>query len=79
LRANGARCPGLRIFEMHLYDRDREGRRRLMQRVIDALAAGDVSPVVFARLPLEAAADAHRMIEEGRSLGKVLLVPALGA
>ncbi|MGV8977125.1 MAG: NAD(P)H-quinone oxidoreductase [Cellulomonas sp.] len=36
---------------------------------------GRVRPVVHARLPLDRAGDAHRMLESGTVFGKVLLVP----
>ena len=36
---------------------------------------GVVRPVVGAELPLEEAAEAHRLIEERRSTGKVVLIP----
>ncbi|MCL2849760.1 MAG: zinc-binding dehydrogenase [Micrococcales bacterium] len=37
------------------------------------VAAGQVRPVVHARLPLEQAADAHRLLASGEVFGKVLL------
>jgi NADPH2:quinone reductase len=37
--------------------------------------AGTVKPLVGATFPLEQAPDAHRLIEERRSVGKVVLVP----
>lgn len=77
LRANGARCPAVRIFEMHIYDRDRENRRRVMQSVIESWAAGKIAPVVSARLPLAQAAEAHRMLERGGAMGKIVLKPGL--
>lgn len=77
LRAVGARCPAIRIFEMHAYDHDRENRRRLMRSVIDAWAQGRIAPVVSARFPMEGVRDAHLRIERGEALGKVVLKPAL--
>lgn len=38
-------------------------------------AAGDVRPVVHETLPLDQAARAHRVIEERRNQGKVVLAP----
>jgi len=78
LRRHGARCLAVRIFEMHLYDRDTAGRRRTMQSVIDAWAGGSIAPVVSARLPFSHAAQAHAMLERGEALGKIVLKPALG-
>src|SRR6478609_5454067 len=39
------------------------------------LADGRLRPVVHARLPLNRAADAHRLLDSGEVFGKVLLVP----
>ncbi len=59
---------------------------RLMQRepalvrdaaleLLDLWGAGEVHPIVGASFPLADAAGAHRLIEERRSTGKVVLVP----
>ncbi len=39
------------------------------------LSDGRLRPVVHARLPLDRAADAHRLLDSGEVFGKVLLVP----
>jgi len=36
---------------------------------------GRLRPVVHARLPLDRAGDAHRLLESGTVFGKLLLVP----
>ena len=77
LRANGARCPAVRIFEMHIYDHDRESRRQIMQNVIASWVAGKIAPVISARLPLANVADAHRTLERGGAMGKIVLKPGL--
>ena len=41
------------------------------------VALGQVRPVITDRLPLEKAAEAHRMVESGRSTGRILLMPGL--
>ncbi|WP_029292046.1 NAD(P)H-quinone oxidoreductase [Cellulomonas sp. HZM] len=46
-------------------------RERLWPLVLD----GRIRPVLHAALPLERAADAHRMMEAGEVFGKVVLVP----
>ncbi len=38
---------------------------------------GQVRPVITDRLPLEQAAEAHRLVESGRSTGRILLMPGL--
>jgi putative PIG3 family NAD(P)H quinone oxidoreductase len=43
------------------------------EHVWPLLADGAVRPVVHARMPLEQAADAHRLLESSRHVGKVLL------
>lgn len=45
----------------------------LETRVWPLLAAGTVAPVIHAVLPLAQAADAHRMMEEGQHIGKIVL------
>jgi NADPH:quinone reductase len=43
--------------------------------LLELWSAGAVKPVVGAQYPLAEAADAHRLIEERRHVGKVVLVP----
>ena len=43
--------------------------------LLDLWAAGDVKPVVGAEFALAQAADAHRLIEDRRHVGKVVLTP----
>ena len=43
--------------------------------VLDLWRSGAVRPVVGATFPLERAADAHRLIDERKHVGKVVLVP----
>jgi NADPH:quinone reductase len=66
---------GLQIFSMHLLDKDREARRTATGELIALLPSGKIAPVVTTRLPLSEAAEAHKMIEERRVLGKVVLKP----
>jgi NADPH2:quinone reductase len=65
----------LRCFSMHTLDGEPALRRQIMTEVIDLLGRGAIRPAVSAKLPLSAAAEAHRRIERGDSLGKILLVP----
>ncbi|MDT8370157.1 MAG: zinc-binding dehydrogenase [Longimicrobiales bacterium] len=43
-----------------------------------AVAAGAVTPVIHARLPLDDIAEAHRMLEAGEVFGKVVVLPGSG-
>jgi putative PIG3 family NAD(P)H quinone oxidoreductase len=47
---------------------------RLAERVWPLLEAGTVKPVIHAQFPLERAAEAHRMMEESRHIGKIVLI-----
>jgi NADPH2:quinone reductase len=48
---------------------------RAARDVLRLWEAGAVRPIVGAELPLEEAGEAHRLIEERRSTGKVVLIP----
>ena len=65
----------LRCFSMHTLDGDPALRRQIMAEVIALLGTGAIRPAVSVKLPLVQAAEAHRRIERGDSLGKILLVP----
>jgi len=49
--------------------------RRQLEDALGLVARGAVKPVITDVLPLEAAAEAHRIVESGRSVGRVLLRP----
>ena len=75
MRALSTRSPALRCFNIHTYDRHPEQRRRLMSQVIQLFAQGKINPRVGARLPMSAAAEAHKMLEAGAVIGKIVLHP----
>ena len=52
--------------------------RDLEQHVWPLLASGRVAPVIDAVLPLDQAAEAHRRLEAGEVIGKIVLVTAAG-
>ncbi|MFH1143363.1 MAG: medium chain dehydrogenase/reductase family protein [Candidatus Eisenbacteria bacterium] len=47
-----------------------------LTRLCDLLTHRAIEPIVAARLPLTEAAHAHRMLEDGEVIGKVVLLPA---
>jgi len=65
----------LRMFSMHVFDRDRTRRREATGKLLRLFAAGKIKPVISVRLPLAEAARAHGMIEKGQVLGKLVLKP----
>jgi NADPH:quinone reductase-like Zn-dependent oxidoreductase len=55
---------------------DREGDLdRAIEPLLEGLRKGDLKPVVAEAFPFDRAPDAHRLIEERRNVGKVVLVP----
>ena len=42
-------------------------------KLFDLLAAGHINPIIAAQIPLEKAAEAHRLLETGQVRGKVVL------
>lgn len=75
LQDNVARCPAIRRFTIHNWDHRPEARRAGMRDLIAKLAAGTIHPRIYRRLPLSQAAEAHRLIEAGDTMGKILLQP----
>jgi putative PIG3 family NAD(P)H quinone oxidoreductase len=49
--------------------------RGVVEHVWPLVAEGRIRPVVHDTVPFSRAADAHRLLEDGSSIGKVLLVP----
>jgi len=49
--------------------------RSALEQVLQLQAAGKLAVHVDAALPFERAADAHRLLESGKNLGKIVLVP----
>ena len=54
---------------------DAEGLDRAVEPLLAELQAGRIDPVVAEVFPFERAGDAHRLIEERKNIGKVVLVP----
>lgn len=53
---------------------DKAWYRQTLAELLDLLAAGEIEPVVAARIPLAEAARAHELLERGGYAGKVVLV-----
>jgi NADPH:quinone reductase-like Zn-dependent oxidoreductase len=47
--------------------------RKTLAELLDRLAAGQIDPIVAARIPLAEAARAHELLERGGYVGKVVL------
>jgi len=68
-------CPGVRAFSFHIYDDDREGRRKLMRAVISHLETGGIKPAIYTRMRLSDVRKAHELLESGEALGKIVMTP----
>ena len=49
--------------------------REVLSRLLEMLARGELHPWVERKLPLEQAAEAHRLIEANEAVGRVVLIP----
>jgi len=67
--------PAVRFFTIHSFDHDPETRANATRALLDWLAAGQIRPLIHARLPLAEAAAAHRLLESNAVVGKLLLKP----
>jgi NADPH2:quinone reductase len=70
-----SRSLGLRTFSMHTLDDRPDDRRALMHQAIDAMAEARIRAPAAIRLPLDHAAEAHRLLESRSSFGKIVLEP----
>jgi NADPH2:quinone reductase len=62
------------VFAMdRTFHRDPARVRAWVERAVDMLARGAIAPVIGARLALAQVADAHRLVETGAIVGKVVI------
>jgi NADPH2:quinone reductase len=59
----------------HVFDKLPHVRNAACEKVIGLLAERRIAPAITTRLPLEEAAQAHRMLESREAIGKILLKP----
>jgi NADPH2:quinone reductase len=70
-----ARCPAVRAFSIHSFDHEPEATARDLEFLMGLISVGTINPAIYAEMPLEDAAEAHRHLDEGRVRGKLLLQP----
>lgn len=75
LRRHVGKCLAVRCFSFHIYDDDRDARRRMMGALIAGLEAGDIAPAICARFPLAEVRAAHAMLDGGEAIGKIVMRP----
>src|SRR5262249_15112112 len=75
MRANLEARRAVRCSTRHTLDHGPEPGREAMEQAIDMLASRRAKPAIAARLPLAEAAAAHRLLEDRKAMGKVVLTP----
>jgi NADPH:quinone reductase len=75
MREHHAKSPAVRFFTIHSFDDRPDIRAATMRTLLAELAAGAIRPLIHDRLPLAEAARAHRLLEAGAVIGKLLLKP----
>jgi NADPH2:quinone reductase len=75
LRKYREKSLGIRCFSMHMYDGNREIRRKLMNDAISSMSSGRVRAPKSISFPLCDAVRVHELFEQGGSLGKMVLIP----
>jgi NADPH2:quinone reductase len=64
------------MFSIHAYDEQPDVSGQHLADLMEMIKEGRIKPAIFAELPLDMAAEAHRLIEDGAVMGKILLQPA---
>jgi len=49
--------------------------RKQLEDCLELVRLGQIKPIITERLPLAEAARAHELLEQGRSMGRILLKP----
>ncbi len=68
---------GVRCYSIHTLDAEPAVRRALMEHALNLMSTGLVKPPQATCLPLSEAVTAHRVLETGQTLGKLVLRPVL--
>jgi len=75
LRKLVGRSLALRCFSIHSFDHDRATRRAATERLIGLMAEGRIAAPAATRMPLDAVQEAHRVLDAGATMGKIILIP----
>jgi len=65
----------VRCFSMHTFDQDATQRRAYMDSAIALMSTGEIRAPAATVLPLGQARRAHELLEQGQTVGKVVLQP----
>lgn len=71
-------CSGVRPFSFHVYDNKPERMSEIENNVLSLIANGEVEPEFFGEpWPLSNAKEAHRLLDNGDIIGKMILNPSI--
>ena len=70
------RSPAIRMFSIHAYDDQPDISQKHLFHLMEMLKEGRIKPAIHAELPLGMAVEAHRLIDNGAVMGKIILQPA---
>ena len=65
----------VRCFSMHTFDEDKNNRRNLMLNAIDLMSNGHVKAPSSVVMDFSQVAQAHEILDQGLTLGKIVLKP----
>lgn len=74
-RERMGRSPAVRMFSIHSYDERPDVAGQDLALLMDMIKQGRIKPAIYAEFPLGDAAEAHRLLDAGTALGKILLQP----
>ncbi len=58
-----------------LYNQDFEELKSILRTLFELLSSGKITPKIYQEIPLAQAATAHKLLESGKVIGKLVLVP----
>ncbi|MBL8380287.1 MAG: zinc-binding dehydrogenase [Burkholderiales bacterium] len=75
MRRRVAMSPAIRFFSLHSFDDKPAITAEVSERILTRMANGAIRVPIHQRLRLDEASVAHRALEEGKVVGKIVLVP----
>jgi NADPH2:quinone reductase len=72
---NWARSPAVRLFSIHSYDDQPEVTETNVALLLKMIEDIRIKPMIYAEFPLNMASEAHRLLDEGDVIGKIILQP----
>lgn len=74
-RKHMAKCISIQYFSVHVWERDRSYIRTMIEEAAGLMASGALTPPPGTFYAMEDVAEAHRLLESGRHVGRIFLRP----